>query len=149
MIVCPSCGEENPERARFCLACGSPPEVVVPAGEERKVVSVLFVDLVGFTRRSDRADPEDVRATLRPYYERVKADLERFDGTVEKFIGDAGSSRSSPAFRWPESMFIAGISARRACRRRCSWRRPVRAATLGSSFRVCRWRRSSHRLRGT
>ena len=58
-------------------------------GEERKVVSVLFVDLVGFTDRSDRADPEDVRATLRPYHERVKADIESFGGTVEKFIGDA------------------------------------------------------------
>ncbi len=52
-------------------------------------MSVLFVDLVGFTDRSDRADPEDVRATLRPYHERVKADIERFGGTVEKFIGDA------------------------------------------------------------
>ena len=52
-------------------------------------MSVLFVDLVGFTDRSDRADPEDVRALLRPYHERVKADIERFGGTVEKFIGDA------------------------------------------------------------
>ena len=89
MQVCPACGEENPERARFCLACGSALEVQPAAGEERKVVSVLFVDLVGFTSRSDRADPEDVRATLRPYHERVKADIERFGGTVEKFIGDA------------------------------------------------------------
>ena len=52
-------------------------------------MSVLFVDLVGFTDRSDRADPEDVRATLRPYHERAKADIESFGGTVEKFIGDA------------------------------------------------------------
>ena len=89
MIVCPNCGEENPERARFCLACGESLAAEVPAGEERKVVSVLFVDLVGFTDRSDRADPEDVRATLRPYHERVKADIESFGGTVEKFIGDA------------------------------------------------------------
>ena len=89
MVVCPSCGEENPERARFCLACGAGLAEPVSAGEERKVVSVLFVDLVGFTDRSDRADPEDVRATLRPYHERVKADIERFGGTVEKFIGDA------------------------------------------------------------
>ena len=89
MIVCPSCGEENPERARFCLSCGQELETEAPAGEERKVVSVLFVDLVGFTSRSDRADPEDVRATLRPYHERVKTDIERFGGTVEKFIGDA------------------------------------------------------------
>ncbi len=89
MLTCPACGEENPERARFCLACGVSLEVAAPVGEERKVVSVLFVDLVGFTSRSDRADPEDVRATLRPYHERVKSDIERFGGTVEKFIGDA------------------------------------------------------------
>ncbi len=89
MLVCPKCGEENPERARFCLSCGQVLAEVAPAGEERKVVSVLFVDLVGFTDRSDHADPEDVRATLRPYHERVKADIERFGGTVEKFIGDA------------------------------------------------------------
>ena len=89
MLTCPHCGEENPERARFCLACGQSLVSDAPVGEERKVVSVLFVDLVGFTNRSDRADPEDVRATLRPYHERVKADIERFGGTVEKFIGDA------------------------------------------------------------
>ena len=89
MQVCPACGTENPEHARFCLACGTALETRPAAGEERKVVSVLFVDLVGFTDRSDRADPEDVRATLRPYHERVKADIERFGGTVEKFIGDA------------------------------------------------------------
>ncbi|MDQ3671799.1 MAG: AAA family ATPase [Actinomycetota bacterium] len=71
------------------MACAQPLVAEAPTGEERKVVSVLFVDLVGFTDRSDRADPEDVRATLRPYHERVKADIERFGGTVEKFIGDA------------------------------------------------------------
>ena len=89
MTVCHACGEENPERARFCLACGAALVADTPAGEERKVVSVLFVDLVGFTSGADGADPEDVRATLRPYHERVKADIERFGGTVEKFIGDA------------------------------------------------------------
>jgi class 3 adenylate cyclase len=88
MIVCPNCGEENPERARFCLACGTALEPA-PSGEERKVVSVLFVDLVGFTAGADRADPEDVRATLRPYHERVSREIERFGGTVEKFVGDA------------------------------------------------------------
>jgi class 3 adenylate cyclase/tetratricopeptide (TPR) repeat protein len=87
MQVCANCGTENPDHARFCLACGNALEPPA-AGEERKVVSILFVDLVGFTDRSDRADPEDVRATLRPYHARVKADIERFGGTVEKFIGD-------------------------------------------------------------
>src|SRR5688572_4123370 len=89
MQVCPACGEENPERARFCLGCGGALEEAPAATEERKVVSVLFVDLVGFTDRSDRADPEDVRATLRPYHARLKEEIERFGGVVEKFIGDA------------------------------------------------------------
>jgi class 3 adenylate cyclase len=57
--------------------------------EERKVVSVLFVDLVGFTARSDQADPEDVRAMLRPYHAAAKREIERFGGRVEKFVGDA------------------------------------------------------------
>src|SRR5881409_3955750 len=57
--------------------------------QERKVVTVLFADLVGFTHRSEQLDPEDVEAILRPYHERLRAELERFGGTVEKFIGDA------------------------------------------------------------
>jgi class 3 adenylate cyclase/tetratricopeptide (TPR) repeat protein len=56
---------------------------------ERKVVTVLFCDLVGFTSRAEAMDPEDVEALLRPYHERVRAELERHGGTVEKFIGDA------------------------------------------------------------
>jgi class 3 adenylate cyclase/tetratricopeptide (TPR) repeat protein len=57
--------------------------------KERKVVTVVFVDLVGFTARAESLDPEDVEAILRPYHERLRAELERFGGTVEKFIGDA------------------------------------------------------------
>jgi class 3 adenylate cyclase/tetratricopeptide (TPR) repeat protein len=87
---CPVCSEENPAHARFCLACGSPlAEPALVPTEERKVVSVLFVDLVGHTARSDHADPEDVRDRLKPYHARVKRELERFDGTLEKFVGDA------------------------------------------------------------
>ena len=56
--------------------------------EERKVVTVLFCDLVGFTARSDQADPEDVRALLRPYHVRLRREIERLGGTVDKFIGD-------------------------------------------------------------
>jgi class 3 adenylate cyclase/tetratricopeptide (TPR) repeat protein len=56
---------------------------------ERKVVTVLFADLVGFTARSETLDPEDVEAILRPYHARLRDELERFGGTVEKFIGDA------------------------------------------------------------
>ena len=57
--------------------------------EERKVVTVLFCDLVGFTSSSEASDPEDVAAVLRGYHGHVGAELERFGGTVEKFIGDA------------------------------------------------------------
>jgi class 3 adenylate cyclase/tetratricopeptide (TPR) repeat protein len=90
MPACPQCGEDNPDRARFCWACGAALVETSPRGtEERKVVSILFVDLVGFTASSDRADPEDVRATLRPYHARLKQEIEHFGGTVEKFIGDA------------------------------------------------------------
>ena len=60
-----------------------------PVYEERKVISVLFADLVGFTSRAEQMDPEDVRALLSPYYARLRTELERFGGTVEKFIGDA------------------------------------------------------------
>ena len=59
------------------------------AAEERRTVTIVFADLVGFTERSDRADPEDVRRTLVPFHRRVKEDLERFGGTLDKFIGDA------------------------------------------------------------
>jgi class 3 adenylate cyclase/tetratricopeptide (TPR) repeat protein len=90
VVVCPVCGEENPARARFCLACGSALAPEQAGGrEERKLVSVLFCDLVGFTARSDEADPEDVRATLGPYHERLRSEIERYGGTTEKFIGDA------------------------------------------------------------
>jgi len=90
VLVCGSCGEENPERFRFCGVCGAALGVPAAAGgEERKVVSVLFVDLVGFTARSDQADPEDIQARLRPYHSTLKREIEQLGGTVEKFIGDA------------------------------------------------------------
>jgi len=59
------------------------------ARKERKVVTVVFADLVGFTARAETLDPEDVEAILSPYHARLRGELERFGGTVEKFIGDA------------------------------------------------------------
>ena len=88
MTVCPQCGQENPEGARFCFSCGTELRAEA-AREERKVVSVLFADLVGFTSRAEQMDPEDVRAVLAPYHARLRAELEAHGGTVEKFIGDA------------------------------------------------------------
>jgi class 3 adenylate cyclase len=89
MPACARCGQENPEGSRFCNACGAPLAEAGRVDEERRIVSVLFVDLVGFTSRAETLDPEDVRAFLTPYYESVRAQIERFGGTVEKFIGDA------------------------------------------------------------
>ena len=90
MAACPACGTENAEAARFCSACGASLTVATAARrEERKVVSVVFVDLVGSTARAETSDPEDVRALLRVYHERARDELESFGGTVEKFIGDA------------------------------------------------------------
>src|SRR3954466_10009802 len=88
MQLCQSCGRENPDEAKFCGSCGTPLSTE-PSRHERKVVTVLFCDLVGFTNRAEAMDPEDVRALLSPYHSRLRSELERFGGTVEKFIGDA------------------------------------------------------------
>jgi class 3 adenylate cyclase/tetratricopeptide (TPR) repeat protein len=89
-LTCPSCQAVVARDAAFCTSCGAAlqtrPE---PAAEERKIVSVLFADLVGFTSRAERLDPEDVRGLLAPYHARLRVELERYSGTVEKFIGDA------------------------------------------------------------
>src|SRR5262245_23933726 len=90
MILCAECGQENPEGFRFCGSCGSVlPEGAPPEAEERKLIAGLSVDLVGHTAASDQADPEDVRARLRPYHQLLKREIERYGGTVEKFVGDA------------------------------------------------------------
>ena len=88
MQICTSCGRENAEDARFCSWCATS-LTTAPQREERKVVTCLFCDLVGFTSRAERMDPEDVRGLLQPYHARLRSELERFGGTVEKFIGDA------------------------------------------------------------
>src|SRR6476620_11360537 len=89
MPICRACGQDNPEVARFCLACGASLSVDEAPGVERRIVTVIFVDLVGFTARAERLDPEEVRAVLTPYHERVRREIESFGGVVEKFIGDA------------------------------------------------------------
>lgn len=95
---CPECGTGIVPGARFCLSCGArvaeaPPPERTPAGpepttEERKVVSVMFCDLAGFTAHTERSDPEDVRARLTAFHTQVRQDVERFGGRVEKLMGD-------------------------------------------------------------
>jgi class 3 adenylate cyclase/tetratricopeptide (TPR) repeat protein len=87
VTVCTSCGHENSELARFCEACGA--GLGEASGERRKVVTVLFCDIVGSTALGESTDPEALRAVLARYFERMKGIVERHGGSVEKFIGDA------------------------------------------------------------
>src|SRR5579884_2976450 len=88
---CVACGHEAEADFRFCPFCGASLAKALPDAtrEERKVVSVVFADLVGFTARAEQLDPEDVRALLSSYHTHLRTEFERFGGVVEKFIGDA------------------------------------------------------------
>src|SRR4051794_22693201 len=99
---CPKCGFVNPPNAKFCSECatalGAPRDGTVTAastgihGEavaERRLVSILFADLVGFTPFAEERDSEDVRETLTKYFELAREVVARYGGTIEKFIGDA------------------------------------------------------------
>ncbi|MFE2824530.1 AAA family ATPase [Streptomyces sp. NPDC059271] len=90
-VKCPQCPEPPPEGAAFCPRCGT---ACVAAGdtataEERRVVTVLFCDLVGSTALSGRLDPETLRTVTLRYFALMRARIEEHGGTVEKFIGDA------------------------------------------------------------
>ncbi len=87
--MCAACGHENPSDGRFCSACGAALEGDDRAGETRKVVTVLFTDLVDSTPLGERLDPETLRHVMARYFDAMQATLERHGGTVEKFIGDA------------------------------------------------------------
>jgi class 3 adenylate cyclase len=87
--ACPSCGAENPPLAKFCNECGARCAAPPAAVEERKVVTTLFCDLVGFTAMSEGADPEDVDRLLGEYFACATRAIESHGGSVEKFIGDA------------------------------------------------------------
>ena len=87
MLVCARCGQDNPIGFRFCGACGVPlAQSTLP--EERRTITVLFADQVGYTSRADQLDPEDVRRLLDPYHTVLREQVERMGGMVEKFIGD-------------------------------------------------------------
>jgi class 3 adenylate cyclase len=87
MPACRACGQSNPDTARYCVACGT--LLVLGTREERKVVTVLFCDLVELTPEPGPADPEDVVATLTIFHGLVRREIQRFGGAMEKFIGDA------------------------------------------------------------
>src|SRR5215207_2967374 len=86
MRICPACGHENSEKAKFCEECAAPLAV---AREQRKTVTVLFCDITGSTALGESTDPEAVGALLARYFGRMRGIVESHGGTVEKFIGDA------------------------------------------------------------
>ena len=95
-LGCPSCGTANAPGDRYCGSCGTAlgPEAAAPSRSaattpERRLVTILFADLVGFTTLSERLDAEEVRDLLSRYFDRSRTLIERYGGTVEKFIGDA------------------------------------------------------------
>src|SRR6187402_2071430 len=89
MAACPRCGHENADDARFCSSCGASLRAAAPPREQRKVVTILFCDLVGSTAIGESTDPESLRTRMRRYFEDLRAIVERHGGTVEKFVGDA------------------------------------------------------------
>jgi class 3 adenylate cyclase/tetratricopeptide (TPR) repeat protein len=89
VLICASCGRDNPPGAGFCNSCGAALASPAASREVRKTVTVLFCDLTGSTALGEQTDPEALRALLARYFERMKAIVEAHGGTVEKFIGDA------------------------------------------------------------
>jgi class 3 adenylate cyclase len=105
--ACPGCGAANPPGQKFCGECGTPiasgvarpaaaaapsaPRPPLASGpvSERRLVTVLFADIVGFTPFAEERDAEDVRETLGRYFDTATEVVTRYGGTVEKFIGDA------------------------------------------------------------
>jgi class 3 adenylate cyclase len=85
-VECPGCGSIVEEDARFCAHCG---HSLTGWSEERRVVTVLFADLVGFTALSERRDPEAVKRVVDAAFERLVADVTTFGGRVDKIVGDA------------------------------------------------------------
>src|SRR6476659_653916 len=89
-MICAACGQESADGFRFCGACAAPLATgEVGQREERKVVTALFCDLVGFTALSESADPEDVNTMLASYSAMARAQIQNHGGIVQKFIGDA------------------------------------------------------------
>ncbi|HET9497119.1 MAG TPA: adenylate/guanylate cyclase domain-containing protein [Candidatus Limnocylindria bacterium] len=89
-VVCGTCGTENPAGSRFCNGCGSTlGEPAAPAGESRKVVTVLFIDATSSTALGEQLDPESLRAVMTRYFDVMREVIEFHGGSVEKFIGDA------------------------------------------------------------
>ena len=141
MLVCPSCGESNPDRFRLCGFCGTPLAAAVPrarsAGRSHRVQRPA-----GSTKLGEALDPESVRAVMSRYFDAMTAALRRHGGTIEKFIGDAIMA----VFGLPGSMRMTRCGPYAPRRRK----RPSRRSTTssnGTSESASRTARASTRAR--
>ena len=89
MVICPACGRENPDESRFCGSCGALLVEAPPLRDVRKTVTVVFCDVTGSTALGEQLDPESLRRVMARYFDQMQAVVERHEGIVEKFIGDA------------------------------------------------------------
>src|SRR4026208_1469307 len=89
MPFCGQCGTENPDVAKFCLACGSPLSAAPPPQEFRKVVTIVFSDLKGSTAMGEKLDSESLREVMTRYFDSMSAELEKQGGGGEEVIGGA------------------------------------------------------------
>jgi hypothetical protein len=139
MPTCPACGTALPGEFPFCPFCTAPLSAVTAADpvRERKVVSVLFCDLVGSTATSERMDPEEVQGRMAVYFARTRERIEAYGGTVEKFIGDAVMAvfgahvaHEDDAERAVRAAFTAAPSTPWCCPR---WDAPPRPSATANS----------------
>src|SRR5437879_1497907 len=86
-MICPVCGTKNPDNARFCLQCGNP--LTRRAEGERRVVTMLFSDVVGSTAMAERLDPEAWTEIMNQVFELLMAPIHRYEGTLARLMGDA------------------------------------------------------------
>jgi class 3 adenylate cyclase/tetratricopeptide (TPR) repeat protein len=88
--ICPQCGADNDRLARFCASCAAPLTAPAPRpSEARKIVTIVFSDVTGFTSLGEALDPESLRGLMARYFGEMRAIIERHEGQVEKFVGDA------------------------------------------------------------
>jgi hypothetical protein len=146
---CPTCGAANPAAAKFCGECGTrlgadqvgsagaPSRTSEPAAvssapvAERRMVTVLFADLVEFTSLAEHRDAEEVRDLLSTYFDLAREIVERHGGTVEKFIGDAVMAVwGTPTSHEDDAERAAGAAPRARERRAWMWGRPYRLAPV-------------------
>ena len=138
-MQCPSCQHDNPAQAKFCLECGQAlggaaeascetPEVPRSEGE-RKLVTVLFSDLAGYTAMTERLDPEEVREIMGRVLGHAARVIAKYNGTVEKYIGDAVMA----VFGVPQVHEDDSVRAVRAAREpTSSWKTSIPKCRIGS-----------------